>query len=272
VRNVKRMAIAVVILIILLNCPMSLQIAQSHELDWWTKYGHDLDNSGYSTSRAPRTDSTAWVVQVAGSAIWVPPTVVNGILYVGSADHKLYGRDAGSGSALWDYATGDVIASQPAVADGVIYFGSHDDHAYALDAATGDFRWAALLGADVGSSPAVHDGRAYIGAYYSDRMFALDALAGSQLWSSHSPGLHMGTNPAVTCGRVYYGTWWLGHAYGVRETDGARVFDFSDFSNVGWPSNYVFQDESWSSPTVGDGKVFFGELWRGRAHAFDACT
>ena len=65
------------------------------------------------------------------------PAVANGVVYVGSLDHKLYAYAVGcaSGGAtctpLWTATTGDMVVSSPAVANGVVYVGSHDGKLYA---------------------------------------------------------------------------------------------------------------------------------------------
>src|SRR3972149_7524399 len=42
---------------------------------------------------------------------------------------------------LWHFQTGDDIYSSPTVVDGLVYVGSMDGHVYALDAATGQEHW-----------------------------------------------------------------------------------------------------------------------------------
>ena len=41
----------------------------------------------------------------------------------------------------WTYATGDAVSASPTVVDGVVYIGSWDGFFYALDASTGALRW-----------------------------------------------------------------------------------------------------------------------------------
>jgi outer membrane protein assembly factor BamB len=77
-------------------------------------------------------------------AILSSPAVANGVVYVASADHKLYAFDAAgvtncSGAPttctpLWSATTGGFVTSSPAVANGVVYVGSADTklHAYHL--------------------------------------------------------------------------------------------------------------------------------------------
>jgi outer membrane protein assembly factor BamB len=59
--------------------------------------------------------------------------VANGVVYVGSDDHKMYALDASTGNELWSYNTGDEVTSSPAVVNGELYFGSGDGNIYAFD-------------------------------------------------------------------------------------------------------------------------------------------
>jgi len=49
-------------------------------------------------------------------------------VYIGSYDNNVYALDAGTGALLWQYTTGQPVASSPAVADGVVYVGGSFDH------------------------------------------------------------------------------------------------------------------------------------------------
>ena len=60
------------------------------------------------------------------------PTVVDGVVYVGSLDSNLYAIDAASGQQRWVFPTGDGIFASPAVVDGVVYVGSTDTNLYAI--------------------------------------------------------------------------------------------------------------------------------------------
>src|SRR5438094_163469 len=60
------------------------------------------------------------------------PAVVNGVVYVGPFDNKVYALDASTGAVLWTYVTGNIVWSSPAVAKGVVYVGSYDGKVYAL--------------------------------------------------------------------------------------------------------------------------------------------
>ena len=62
------------------------------------------------------------------------PTVLDGVVYVGSEDGNVYAADAATGALRWSYQTGAGVHSSPTVLDGVVYIGSGDSYLYALDA------------------------------------------------------------------------------------------------------------------------------------------
>ena len=105
------------------------------------------------------------------------PTVADGVVYVGSNDHRVYALDAATGNELWSFATGEVVVSVPTVVDGVVYVGSNDNHLHALDADTGEKLWSYDTGSWVQYSPAVSGGKVYLGARVdgNNRVVALDA-------------------------------------------------------------------------------------------------
>ena len=99
-----------------------------------------------------------------GGWVLTAPVVVDGMVYVGSDDGKLYALTADSGERLWSFATGDVVRSVPSVVDGTVYFGSNDNHLYALHAATGEELWRYDTGGWVQYSPVVGNGKVYFPA------------------------------------------------------------------------------------------------------------
>ena len=100
--------------------------------------------------------------------------------------------NAGHLAEHWAFKTGGMIASSPTVVNGVVYVGSWDGYEYALNAADGTLIWRANLGitsaptcnptsAGVTSVATVQNGVVYVGggdAYW----YALDASSGAVLW------------------------------------------------------------------------------------------
>jgi hypothetical protein len=98
---------------------------------------------------------------------WVEssPAVINGKVYIGSDDNKMYCLNAENGTKIWDYTTDHFVCSSPAVADGKVYIGSVDNKVYCLNAENGTKIWDYTTGDSVFSSPAVADGKVYVGSW-----------------------------------------------------------------------------------------------------------
>ncbi len=95
-------------------------------------FRHDLSRTGSSdASGIPLEGELKWVF-ATGAPIHSSPAV-DGTVYVGSRDSKLYALDTATGAQLWHITTGDKITSSPAVAGGTVYVGSHDGNLYAVE-------------------------------------------------------------------------------------------------------------------------------------------
>ena len=177
-----------------------------------------------------------------GAPVYSSPAVANGVVYIGSFDGNVYALDAGTGAKLWDYTTGGTVFSSPAVANGVVYVGSYDGNVYALDAQTGANLWSYPVSVVEISSPAVANGVVYIGSYDSN-IYALDARTGALLWSY--PAGSVGSSPAVADGVVYIGSF-DGNLYALDARTGALLWKYLTGSHVE------------CSPAVAYGIVYFG--------------
>ena len=134
--------------------------------------------------------------------------MVNGVVYIGSEDHKLYAFNATSGALLpgWPVITGGLIESSPAVFNGLVYILSFDGKLYAFKATTGVLEpgWPVRAGIslidDDFSSPVVANGVVYVGSL-NGNLYAFNALTGAMLWSATA--LPIQSSPAVVNGTVY---------------------------------------------------------------------
>ncbi|MFJ8563234.1 PQQ-binding-like beta-propeller repeat protein [Streptomyces sp. NPDC093514] len=241
-----------------------------------------------------------------GGWIYSSPAVVDGTVYVGSHDMKVYALDAATGIPRWTYATGHSwwyslnvawAASSPAVVDGTVYIGGRDKKVYALDAATGTPRWIYPTGGSVLSSPAVVDGTVYIGSD-DKNMYALDAATGTPRWI-RTTGAGV-SSPAVVDGTVYIGSddkkvcaldaatgtpkWTYATSAYAGFSSSPAVVDGTVY--IGGNDHYVYALDAatgtprWmhttyggvdSSPTVVDGTVYVGSHDM-KVYALDAAT
>jgi outer membrane protein assembly factor BamB len=240
----------------------------------------------------------------AGLAFVSSPAVVNGVVFVGAADHNLYAYDAdgvtncrktpASAGAktvcepLWTGAADDGLQSSPAVANGVVYVGAANGLLYAFDAqgarncsgtpTTCQPLWVGATGsAGIFGAPAVAGGAVYVDSF-TGTLAAFDArgitnCSGTPttcqpLWTAVSGSQNDEvSSPAVASGLVY-----------VAGSGGAlRAFDAAGVANcTGTPikctplwSAASGPVASFSAPAVANGIVYTASL-DSRVAAFDA--
>ena len=162
--------------------------------------------TGVFPSNGPtRLNELAWKFKIGG---WVNPSpaVVDGVVYVGSSDGRLYAIDAKTGQEKWSFKIDGGTFSSPAVTGGVVYIGisgsAFDGWIYALDARTGQEKWT-FETYSATSSPAVVDSTVYIASLHS-WLYALDAKTGQEKWSFNTVG-RIDSSPAIADGVVYVG-------------------------------------------------------------------
>ena len=116
-----------------------------------------------------------------GGPIDSSPAVANGMVYIGSEDHRLYAFDGSCHrdcQPLWSFATGGPIDSSPAVANGMVYIGSEDHRLYAFDVTCSQGcspLWSFQTGDYIYTSPVVANGMVYIGSS-NGNLYAFDGF------------------------------------------------------------------------------------------------
>ena len=170
----------------------------------WTMFRHDPSRTGATDIIAtnPRGE-LKWLFQT-GAEIASSPTVVNGMVYFGSRDFKLYALDIDTGEKQWEFTAESWIESSPVVASGIVFFGSNDGKFYALDALTGRKLWDFQTKYVVKSTAAVAGNTVYFGGddYF---IYALDTRTGEKKWSFETKG-HIMSSPVIYDGILYVGS------------------------------------------------------------------
>ncbi len=221
--------------------------AVAHPINY-TVFGFDPQHTHFNPVEQILSPATVphlmpyWVAST-GDTINSSPVVANGIVYVGSDDHKLYAFNAATGKPLWAASTGDRVYSSPAVSNGIVYFGSSDGKLYALDATTGNRRWIIHTGNQIYSSPTIVNGIVYFGSF-DKNVYALNATTGTILWTTPT-GSYIVSSPAVSNGVVYIGSA-DGKLYAIKATTGAPIWS----TRIG--------EHVTSSPAVAHGIIYVG--------------
>jgi len=217
----------------------------------------DATHSGNYSSVAGSTDpnnQSKWNY-TTGGAVHSSPTVVGGVVYVGSYDSSVYAIDAITGDVIWSQPIGEVYSS-PAVVGNVVYVANNGGRIFALDANNGGLElWNHTFGSvDIASSPAGVGGVVYIGCG-DNHMYALNATNGAEFWNFTTGG-HVPSSPSVANGFVYVGSK-DNKTYAIYANNGTEFWNFTTGGEV------------WSSPSVANGVVYVGSL-DNRVHALDA--
>ena len=147
--------------------------------------------------------SFKWSFTTGGSIYSSPAIALDGSIYFGSDDRKLYALNP-DGSEDWNYTTGGMVRSAPAIgADGSIYFGSNDNKLYALNP-DGSENWNYPTGGVVRSSPALAaDGSIYFGSA-DGKLYSLNP-DGSEDWN-YTSGSAIHSAPTISSeGMIYFG-------------------------------------------------------------------
>jgi len=144
------------------------------------------------------------------------------------------------GSVKWAFKTGGPVVSSPAILDGVVYIASMDGYLYAIDQESAKEKWKYKSRMPIASSPAVSGGLVYF-VSSAGALAAIDAATGQPRW--------------------------------VLPTEYERKFEAKNLHGLQSEAQTI--PDAWdvfmSSPTVANGKVFFGS-GDGNVYAADAQT
>ena len=206
------------------------------------------------------TGEQVWVFPTNNQQVKTDPYVLDGVVYFGSYEKKMYAVDAKTGVKKWEFQTVAEVLSSPVVEKGILYFGggSSDKKVYALDAATGAKKWDFAIGGSADGSPVVSNGVVYTACFVDKTLYAIDAASGNLKWKYGSD--ISGSSVCVSNGLVYTSD---------NQNRGFLAID-ADKGTVKWrfsfPSNSLT-----SSPTLLN-NIVYCMTFNGILYALDATT
>jgi len=140
------------------------------------------------------------------------PAVVDGRLYFGTGDSKLYCINAGTGTFEWFFETRGAIRCPPFVSDGILYFGADDNSIYTIYADTGDMAWTKPFTARDDFAIGIAYGAGMIvGSCMDGNIYGINT-SGKPRWVFRLPSAPVKSSPIMTenitimaVGNVMYG-------------------------------------------------------------------
>lgn len=224
----------------------------------------------YQSDPVEEQPEILWQFKTDGQVV-SSPVVSDGVVYVGSEDHRLYALDAETGLAKWHFQTEGPISSTPAVSYDKVFFLSYDGNFYALNKGTGKLQWKFSTGGESKfkvkdyfngsfqpdfwdfflSSPALDPSTVYFGS--SDgNIYALDRETGKKRWS-YRTGASIHSSPALYENYLVTGAW-DSRIYCLDKNNGAIKWVYTTGRDT---TKYIWMGIQ-ASPSIDEGIAFIG--------------
>jgi len=257
--------------------------SQSPEIDWWSMFQHDPAHTGYSYATTPNTSETRFIINYTRShTSYASPIVVDSRLIIpggsasGGYNYSLYSINASSGKLLWKsslsfysdatpaaFANRIVIPSSSAPVGAYLYCFNSDDGTLVwkfrfAEGGYGNLPSPIIYNSVVffaSGTTGVAQERGYVAAL---SLFDMENSTTPKLIWKRSLNSIVTTSPAYSNGKILVGyttynelTSSEGDSYVVslNATDGSPIWSY-----LVEKVYYTLH----SSPTVVDGRVFFG--------------
>ncbi len=199
------------------------------EMDW-PQFHYSPQHLGYSTTKAPMSNKTAWISEDIGAQPGSSVSLAEGKAFVNCISNVTC-LDQRSGEVLWTFpfhASGDyAFGFTPVYHLDRIFFTSNKT--YCLNASDGSEVWSFSSPTGkfaIDGSPAIMDGRAVVSDWDGHHYYCLDEVTGKELWNFTVEGNAQST-PAIDAGKVVFGGWdWGvgGRIYCVDLNDGSKIW------------------------------------------------
>ena len=158
------------------------------------------------------------------------PTVVNGVVYLGSEAGLFYAVDMETGHELWRFEAGGPIFHPPVVHGELVVFGSWDGRLRAVNKSSGVLIWEFEAGhvdwevhdIFINGTPTVLNGVAYFSSE-DFNVYAVELETGKEIWR-HSLGDEPQARYIPIVDRTAYIGAWDGHLYAIDIDTGDRVW------------------------------------------------
>jgi len=210
--------------------------------------GHSVFNPAEHTLNPSNVGSLglAWTASPGGFTLYATPIVVNGRVFLGGGDGRMYAFDAATGSSLWtSKKLGQTFFVDSATfADGLVFASNIYGPLTALNATNGKVIWTSSVVTDLRAPPTAL-GHILYAAAFDGTLYALDTRSGSVLWSAPGGCCVFDQAPVVSDGRVFQ----------MRTDDTLTAYDASNGTQL-WTTT----DFTVGTMAAVDGKLIYGSF------------
>lgn len=164
------------------RCTRGQHLACGHPEKNWPVFRGDVLASGIAHTKVPDNLEQLWKMEVANGAFEATPVVVDGIVYIGDLDGKLFALDLKDGKEKWNWKIDSGFMASPAVRRWLDLSRRYQQHmCHCIDASTGKEKWKFTAEAEVDSSTNFWQDKVLFGS--QDRhLYCLEAKTGTLVW------------------------------------------------------------------------------------------
>lgn len=211
----------------------------------WPMFRGDSFSTGIAQTELPEQPELLWTYRVEKGAFEGTAAIVDGTVYVGDLDGKLYALDLATGELRWHFTSleKDGFMASPTVRDGKVYVGDIFGHFYCLNAKDGNRQWSFDAQAEIDSSANFYKGNVLVGSQDAT-LYCLGANDGQLIWK-YTIEDQIRCTPTVVEDRCF-----------VAGCDGKlHIIDLTQGKSV---ASVEIESPTMSTPAVRGDLVYFG--------------
>lgn len=176
---------AVILLVVIASCcgemSTTLGAAEPATGRHWPLFRGDSFSTGVAHTSLPEKPELLWKMEVKGGSFESTAAIVDGVVYIGDLDGKLYALDLKTGEKKWEHKIESGFMASPAVQNGRLYIGDTDGRVYCYDTKTGQPLWGFETQAEIDSSANFYKENVLVGSQDAT-LYCLNATTGKLVW------------------------------------------------------------------------------------------
>jgi len=190
----------------------SASMQKTNQNDWWPMFQHDIEHTGFSTTKGPNDNNVLWTFQTNGTIH--SPVIYDGKIYFGTdkaqgspwLNSYVYCLNI-DGNELWFYKTEGNIACTPSIYKNAVYCCDEIGSVYCLNYENGNLIWKSTITNSALSSPIAQNNKIII-CSMDGSIYCLDSISGQEIWNKQV-GYSLSSTPAITENNIFIGNYCL---------------------------------------------------------------
>ena len=159
--------------------------AEEKPRDAWPLARGDAAATGVAVGTLPDKLENLWTFSVPRGGFESTVAIVDGMVYAGGSDGKVYKLALADGKKQWEFDTKSIITAAPGVQNGRVYIGDSDGRFYCLDAKTGEKLWMYVTDSEINGGPNFYKDTVLVGSQDAN-LYCIKLSDGKLVWKFES--------------------------------------------------------------------------------------